>query len=149
MASKIKCMQTIYSIIFCLFIFSNLNAQTEKEVIIIGNNTAIKEISLKDAKDVFKGKRVFWKNNEEVIVVLPSPKFEGVENVSNLIFQSSVTAMQKYWLGLVFQGRANPPVFVKNVTEAIEYVNKNSGSIAVLYCEMSELPSTLLIKLNK
>jgi ABC-type phosphate transport system substrate-binding protein len=106
------------------------------------------ELTLKDARDIFKGKMAFWKNKEEVIVVLPSPKSNDAEYVAKDIFQTSVTGMQKHWLAIVFQGRANPPVFVQSTREAIDYVNKNPGAIAALHCKISEVPASIIINLK-
>jgi ABC-type phosphate transport system substrate-binding protein len=141
-------MQFFYTIFLSFFLTTYLSAQAEERLIIIGNKTGLTELTIKDARDIFKGKMSFWKNNEEVIVVLPSPKSDDASGVAKEIFQSSVTAMQKHWLALVFQGRANPPVFVQSTKEAIDYVNKNPGSIAALYCKSSEVPTSITIKLK-
>ena len=141
-------MQFFYTIFLYLFLSSTLLAQTDEKLHIIGNKTGLTELTLKEARDIFKGKMAFWKNKEEVIIVLPSPKSDDASGVANEIFQTSVTAMQKHWLALVFQGRANPPVFVQSTKEAIDYVNKNPGAIAALYCKSSEVPSSIIIKLK-
>lgn len=141
-------MQFFYTIFLSFFLTTYLSAQAEERLIIIGNKTGLTELTLKDARDIFKGKMAFWKNKEEVIVVLPSPKSDDASGVAKEIFQSSVTAMQKHWLALVFQGRANPPVFVQSTKEAIDYVNKNPGAIAALYCKSSEVPTSITIKLK-
>jgi ABC-type phosphate transport system substrate-binding protein len=141
-------MQFFYTIFLSFFLTTYLSAQAEERLIIIGNKTGLTELTIKDARDIFKGKMSFWKNNEEVIVVLPSPKSDDASGVAKEIFQSSVTAMQKHWLALVFQGRANPPVFVQSTKEAIDYVNKNPGAIAALYCKSSEVPTSITIKLK-
>lgn len=141
-------MQFLFSLFLSLFIGTALLAQSEEKLHIIGNKTGLTELTLKDARDIFKGKMAFWKNKEEVIIVLPSPKSDDASGVANEIFQSSVTAMQKHWLALVFQGRANPPVFVQSTKEAIDYVNKNPGAIAALYCKSSEVPSSIIIKIK-
>ncbi len=141
-------MQFFYTIFLYLFLSSTLLAQTDEKLHIIGNKTGLTELTLKETRDIFKGKMAFWKNKEEVIIVLPSPKSDDASGVANEIFQSSVTAMQKHWLALVFQGRANPPVFVLSTKEAIDYVNKNPGAIAALYCKSSEVPSSIIIKLK-
>jgi hypothetical protein len=141
-------MQFLISLFLSLFLGTTLLAQTEEKLIIIGNKTGLTELTLKEARDVFKGKMAFWKNKEEVVIVLPSPKSDDATGVANEIFQTSVTGMQKHWLALVFQGRSNPPVFVQSTREAIEYVNKNPGAIAALYCKSSEVPASLIIKLK-
>jgi ABC-type phosphate transport system substrate-binding protein len=141
-------MQFFYTIILSIFLTSYLSAQAEERLIIIGNKTGLTELTLKEARDIFKGKMTFWKNKEEVVIVLPSPKSDDATGVANEIFQTSVTGMQKHWLALVFQGRSNPPVFVQSTREAIDYVNKNPGAIAALYCKSSEVPASLIIKLK-
>ena len=141
-------MQFLISLFLSLFLGTTLLAQTEEKLVIIGNKTGLTELTLKEARDIFKGKMAFWKNKEEVIIVLPSPKSDDATGVANEIFQTSVTGMQKHWLALVFQGRSNPPVFVQSTREAIDYVNKNPGAIAALYCKSSEVPASLIIKLK-
>ena len=141
-------MQFLISLFLSLFLGTTLLAQTDEKLHIIGNKTGLTELTLKETRDIFKGKMAFWKNKEEVIIVLPSPKSDDASGVANEIFQTSVTAMQKHWLALVFQGRANPPVFVQSTKEAIDYVNKNPGAIAALYCKSSEVPSSIIIKLK-
>jgi ABC-type phosphate transport system substrate-binding protein len=141
-------MQFFYTIFLSFFLTTYLSAQAEERLIIIGNKTGLTELTLKDARDIFKGKMAFWKNKEEVIVVLPSPKSNDAEFVAKDIFQTSVTGMQKHWLALVFQGRANPPVFVQSTREAIDYVNKNPGAIAALHCKISEVPASIIINLK-
>jgi ABC-type phosphate transport system substrate-binding protein len=141
-------MQFLISLFLYLFLGTTLLAQTEEKLIIISNKTGLTELTLKEARDIFKGKMTFWKNKEEVIIVLPSPKSDDATGVANEIFQTSVTGMQKHWLALVFQGRSNPPIFVQSTREAIDYVNKNPGAIAALYCKSSEVPASLIIKLK-
>lgn len=141
-------MQFLISLFLYLFLSNPLLAQSEEKLIVIGNKTGLTELTLKDARDIFKGKMAFWKNQEEVIIVLPSPKSDDASGVAREIFQTSVTGMQKHWLALVFQGRANPPVFVQSTLEAINYVNKNPGAIAALYCKSSDVPASITIKLK-
>ena len=140
-----------FKFIYILFLFllsSFVKSQDSEKITIIGNNTGITEITLKDARDVFKGKKTFWKNTEQVIIVLPASKSKNADIIATEIFQTSVSGMQKYWLALVFQGRANPPVFVQNTREAVDYVSKNPGAIAVVYCKESDLSSSTIIKLK-
>jgi ABC-type phosphate transport system substrate-binding protein len=141
-------MQFLISLFLYIFLSNPLLAQAEERLVIIGNKTGLTELTLKEARDIFKGKMAFWKNKEEVIIVLPSPKSDDASGVANEIFQSSITGMQKHWLALVFQGRANPPVFVQSTLEAINYVNKNPGAIAALYCKSSDVPESITIKLK-
>lgn len=115
--------------------------------IVIGNNTALKQINSKEVIQIFKGKYTSWSNNEQAIIILPSSKNVNAEILSKFIFNNSKDAMMKYWLSLVFQGRANPPVFLENDTEIIEYVESNSGSIAIIRYINSSQVNKLTIKI--
>ena len=99
-------------------------------------------------KSILRGEEAMWKNKEGVIVVLPSSKSDFSGIVSKQFFNSSPMGMKRYWLGLVFQGRANPPFFLDSNEEIIAFIKKNPGSIGVLYCTEDELPTTLLIEIN-
>ena len=53
---------------------------------------------------------------------------------------------QKHWLSLVFQGRANAPVFVKDEKEVIEYIQQHEGAIGLLHAELAESDLRLKIR---
>jgi hypothetical protein len=55
-------------------------------------------------------------------------------------------AMQRYWLGLVFQGRASAPVFVDSAAEVLSYVRDHPGAIGMVPMGTKEIPDQLLIK---
>jgi hypothetical protein len=134
-----------------LFAFSGvLKAQDFKKLIIVGNNTALKEIDVKTAQSIFRGKEQMWANREQVIIVLPSSKSDFADVVASEIFQMTITGMQRYWLSLVFQGRANSPVFLNTAKEMITWVKENPGSICAIPAEyINEIPTGLLIRIKE
>jgi ABC-type phosphate transport system substrate-binding protein len=83
-----------------------------------------------------------------VIVVLPSNKSENAESVAKNLYGGSVTAMQKFWLALVFQGRANPPVFLQTSEEIIEYISKNPGAIGVIPKGSADIPQSIQLTIR-
>jgi ABC-type phosphate transport system substrate-binding protein len=96
---------------------------------------------------IFRGEEALWDNKKSIIIVLPSSKNETAEEIAKTIFNGSVMTMKKYWLGLVFQGRANPPVFLDSNEDIINYVQKNQGAIGILYCKKEIVPQSLLINI--
>ena len=126
------------------------HAQEIKKLIIIGNNTAIKETDAKTIRNIFRGKEQMWANREQVTIVLPSSKSDFADAVASEIFQMTVTGMQRYWLSLVFQGRANSPVFLNTAKEMITWVKENPGSICAIPAEyINEIPTGLLIRIKE
>ena len=119
-----------------LFLLSSLvlfGQTTTKEIAVIQNKTGFIKGRLKEVQTVFQGKYTRWPvSGESVTIVLPSSKNPSSINIANVIYKSSVKDMQKFWLALVFQGRAAPPVFLETDTEIIQFVQKNPGAIGVI-----------------
>jgi ABC-type phosphate transport system substrate-binding protein len=63
------------------------------------------------------------------------------------MFDGTVKSMQKYWLSLVFQGRSNPPIFLENDQETIQFIQKNPGAIGFISSE-TRAPKGLIIDLK-
>jgi ABC-type phosphate transport system substrate-binding protein len=145
-------MRTITFIITLLLatIFGEqLYAQTSMGgVTIIGNRTGFASNSSKEIKQVFRGKYANWSTKQQVIIVLPASKSPSAEIVASTVYGNTVSGVQKYWLSLVFQGRANPPVFLDSDEEIINYVKRTSGSIGAIMAGNPDLPKNLIITIN-
>jgi ABC-type phosphate transport system substrate-binding protein len=115
---------------------------------IVGNNTGYTSVSTKVIKDVFKGKYSLWSNNVSIIIVLPSSKSANAESVASYLYGTTFSGMQKYWLSLVFQGRANPPVFLDSDDEIIEYVKQNSGAVGVVNSTNKNITNSIKISIS-
>ena len=115
---------------------------------LIGNNTGLKAVTSKQAASIFKGNRSHWPTKEQVTIVMPTSKADFSEQFAIGVINGSHSALQKYWLALVFQGRSSPPVFLNSNEEILDYVRKNPGSIAFLNLPEREVPSGLLIRVT-
>jgi hypothetical protein len=100
--------------------------------VLIGNNTGVSEIDSRAVIAVFRGQRRIWENGISVTVVLPSLRSSEAEEFSRMVYNSTTSGVQRYWFGLVFQGRANPPVFLESYAEIIQYIERNPGAIALV-----------------
>jgi ABC-type phosphate transport system substrate-binding protein len=115
---------------------------------IVGNNTGYTSVSSKVIKDVFKGKYSLWSNKVSIIIVLPSSKSANAETVASYLYGTTFTGMQKYWLSLVFQGRANPPVFLDSDDEIIEYVKENTGAVGIVNAANKNITNSIKISIS-
>jgi ABC-type phosphate transport system substrate-binding protein len=130
-----------------IFTLSMLKGYTQT-LTIVGNNTGYTSVSTKVIKDVFKGKYSLWSNNVSIIIVLPSSKSANAESVASYLYGTTFSGMQKYWLSLVFQGRANPPVFLDSDDEIIEYVKQNSGAVGVVNSTNKNITNSIKISIS-
>jgi hypothetical protein len=68
--------------------------------------------------------------------------------ISEIIYKTNPVGMQKYWLSLVFQGRADPPVFFSSDEETIKFIQNNKGSIGFINSKNKSLATNFLIEIK-
>ena len=145
-------MKKIYLILFFLLqLFFNADsiAQVNEQYVFLGNDIGEPSMSLNNIINVFKAKNTSWRNNNSIIIVLPSGKSPNATGVSKYIYNTSFTAVQKFWLSEVFQGRSKPPVFLDSDEEIIQFINKNEGSIGIISNNKAlNIPAELIIKIE-
>jgi ABC-type phosphate transport system substrate-binding protein len=139
----------IIALVFSITSGGKLFAQpTMTGVTVIGNKIGFSTNTSKEIKQVFRGKYANWSTNNQVIIVLPASKSTSAEVVASSIYGNTVSGVQKYWLSLVFQGRANPPVFLDTDEEIINYVKKTVGAIGVVSAGAQNIPRNFIIAIN-
>ena len=138
----------IFILFFTSFEEDRVFAQSATSIIVIGNKVGFESTSMKEVKQIFRGKYSSWKNNEQVTIVLPSSKSESAIGVALIIYGTSVSSMQRYWLSLVFQGRFSAPIFLETDQEIITYIKKTPGAIGVISSDAVGVPKNLTINVT-
>jgi ABC-type phosphate transport system substrate-binding protein len=117
----------------------------ETGFVVIGNATGLQTCDRERARDIFRGGQTLWPTGESAKVVLPSARADFSEAFARGVLDLSRTAMQRYWLALVFQGRARPPVFLNTAGEMVAYVRTTPGAIAMVPAGTPGIPADLVI----
>jgi ABC-type phosphate transport system substrate-binding protein len=112
------------------------------------NVKGVKSLTSKEVVQIFRNGRSLWASGEKVIIVLPANKSDIAESVAKNLYGGSVTAMQKFWLALVFQGRANPPVFLQSTDEIMMYISKHPGAIGVIPKGSDDIPESIQLTIR-
>jgi len=140
-----------YILIFFISIScgSQLMAQSGlSDLTIIGNKTGFESTSLKEIRQMFKGKYSSWPITKiTVTIVLPAPQSPNAQKMASQIYSNTISGVQKYWLSLVFQGRANPPVFLEADDQIIDFVRKTPGAIGIVSSGNPNTPKNLVINI--
>jgi ABC-type phosphate transport system substrate-binding protein len=139
----------ILIIVFLLLGWEGIAQQTNLgQLEFAANVKGVKSLSSKEVVQIFRNGRSLWASGEKVIIVLPSNKSDMAESVAKNLYGGSVTAMQKFWIALVFQGRANPPVFLQTEEEIVSYIAKNPGAIGVIPKGAATIPDSILLTIR-
>lgn len=115
---------------------------------ICGNSIDQKSFSKSDIDAILKGKINNWRNGNSVLIVLNFNENENAEYVAEQVYNKSVNGVKKFWLGIVFQGRADAPIFAEDNEEVLRLLKKNKGAIGVLVDYKEEIPAEFKVKIT-
>jgi len=99
---------------------------------VVGNELGVASLTSAEVRNIFRGDRALWTTGQAVTVVLPSGRSSYVDAFAQTVLGMRRDMMQRYWLGLVFQGRSAPPVNLATAAEVIAYVERTPGAIAMV-----------------
>lgn len=116
------------------------------QFVVFGNGIGVEELTKARLRTIFRGEQQYWADNMRILLVLPSSKFSQADDIMKYIYDQRATAVHKYWLSLVFQGRAQAPIFVDDAQDVIDYVVKNKGAIGVLIKASVAIPDSKVIR---
>lgn len=138
---------SILTYLFVAVVFSS-NAQNDwSNVKVLGNSVGFEKVNKADLKKIFLGNVSNWSNKVNTIIVLPSTRYSRADELTKTVMEKSHNLTRRFWLSLVFQGRANPPIYLDNNQKIIEYINENEGAIAVIIDdEQKQLKNELIIE---
>lgn len=117
-----------------------------QSVVYFGNDVGLNAMPGAKVQRIFTGKETLWKNGKTVIICLPGTKSPKADEVYGKVYNKSVKEVQKFWLSLVFQGRAKSPMFFDTEQEMVDYIKRTPGAIGVLSSDKKSLvPNNQLI----
>jgi hypothetical protein len=116
----------------CLFFAISGKAQ-QTTLSAIGNvSGAPAEMKHSELKAVLMGETQRWKNGKRIVIALMKTNTALGKTTSSKIYDMSGDELNKYWLSLVFQGKAQAPVFFTSVSDLQEFVAQNPGAIGII-----------------
>jgi ABC-type phosphate transport system substrate-binding protein len=113
---------------------------------LVGSDLGVASLSSAEVRNIFRGERALWSSGQAVTVVLPSGRSSYVDSFAQRVLGMRRDAMQRYWLGLVFQGRSAPPVNLATAAEVVAYVERTPGAIAMV--PMGTAPRALVVPIR-
>lgn len=120
-----------------LWMFSHVGLS--QNVVYFGQDLGMTSMTNAKVQRVFTGKETLWKNGKTVVICLPGTKSAKAQEVYTKVYGKSVKEVQKFWLSLVFQGRAKSPIFFDSEQEMVDYVKRTPGAIGVITADKKNL----------
>ena len=109
-----------------------VHAQTAELTVISNEKGAPPELKLSELKSILKGERQRWHNGNKITIALMKTSTPAGAYTCQKIYNMSSDELKKFWLALVFEGKADAPVFFNTVSEVESFVAENPGAIGVI-----------------
>lgn len=78
------------------------------------------------------GEQQRWRSGTKITIALMKTNTPAGKNTSMMIYGMSGDELNKFWLALVFQGKAAAPIFFNSAAELENFVAQNPGAIGIL-----------------
>ncbi len=109
----------------------SLQAQ-DKSLVAIANQTgAPASLKMSELKAVMMGEKERWKSGNRIRVALLKTNTPLGKKIAETVLDMSADELNRYWLGLVFQGKAQAPAFFSTIAELETFVSQNPGAIGI------------------
>lgn len=119
--------------LFILLIGISTQAFSQQNLTVIANQEGVPDqLSFKELKSVFMGEKQRWQSGKKVLIALLKTRNKVGIEVCSKVYNMKPDEMNKYWLALVFQGRASAPYFFNSADELLDFVAQNPGAIGIV-----------------
>ena len=78
------------------------------------------------------GEQQRWRNGTKITIALMKTNTSAGKTTSKKIYGMSGDELNRFWLALVFQGKAAAPNFFNSAAELENFVAQNPGAIGIL-----------------
>jgi ABC-type phosphate transport system substrate-binding protein len=107
-------------------------AQVSTLTVISNPNGPPSSMKFSELKSIFMGEQQRWKGGTKITIALMKTNTPAGKTTSKIIYDMSGDELNKFWLALVFQGKAQAPNFFNSSAELENFVAQNPGAIGIL-----------------
>ena len=114
--------------------FSGLavKAQSPSLTVISNQNGSPSSMKFSELKSIFMGEQQRWRSGTKITIALMKTNTPAGKITSQKIYGMSSDELNKFWLALVFQGKAQAPNFFNSAGDLETFVAQNPGAIGIL-----------------
>jgi hypothetical protein len=121
-----------FLLLICLWGPAPARAQ-DMSLVVIGNGKGVpSEMKLAQLQSTLRGEKLRWPDGSKVTIALLKSNTPIGTTTSRKVYNMSANELNKYWLALVFQGKADAPNFFASEAELEEFVSQTNGAIGVV-----------------
>ena len=125
-------MKPLLIILFLVLTGAIVRAQNGSLTVISNQKGSPSEMKRSELKSIFLGEKQRWRNGQKILIAMMKTNTETGKSTCDKIYDMSTDEVKKYWLALVFQGKAEAPAFFNSISELTAFVADNPGAIGIV-----------------
>jgi ABC-type phosphate transport system substrate-binding protein len=110
----------------------SIQAQDQAIMVIANDKGVPTSMTMKELKSVMLGEKQRWADGTKVSIAFMKANTAVGSATAKKIMGMTGDQLNKFWLALVFQGKAKAPVFYGSSTDVENYIAQNPGAIGVV-----------------
>jgi ABC-type phosphate transport system substrate-binding protein len=130
--NKIRCFVKLTFVMILLFRGLTVFSQSSSLTVISNLKGAPSSLTFSELKSIFMGEQQRWQGGTKITIALMKTSTPAGKNTSLKVYGMSGNELNKFWLALVFQGKAGSPNFFNSASELENFVAQNPGAIGIL-----------------
>jgi hypothetical protein len=121
-------------LLLVLILSINLQVKAQETTLVaVGNQSGAPAVmKFSELKAVFMGERQRWKNGNRIVIALMRTNTPAGKATSAKIYDMTGDELNRFWLALVFQGKAAAPNFFNSESELQTFIAQNPGAIGII-----------------
>lgn len=129
-----------YLLTALLMLAASSRAIAQDVLVVIGHTKgAPSELKMGQLQSILKGEKQRWPDGTKVVIALMKTNTPIGSVTSKKVFNMTGDQLNKYWLALVFQGKADAPTFFNSTNDLETFVAQTPGAIGIT----GQMPATL------
>jgi len=133
MKKIVKNLLLSFILIASIISLSSATSADEPNIMVIANEKgAPSTLTMKELKSIFQGEKQRCNDGTKISIAFMKSSTPVGSATSKKVLKMSGDQLNKFWLALVFQGKAKAPFFYGSASEVESYVSQNAGAIGVV-----------------
>ena len=109
-----------------------VTAQVSSLTVISNQQGTPSSLKFSELKSIFMGEQQRWRSGTKITIALMKTNTTAGKSTSMIVYGMSGDELNKFWLALVFQGKAAAPNFFNSAAELENFVAQNPGAIGII-----------------
>lgn len=127
-----------------IFLFIILLTQVYAGKIVVNTNNHVKELSQSEIKQIFKIRKLNWKNGNTISVYMLPSASKVQDSFTSKYFSIDSNQFYDEWMQYILNGGMNRPPHFLNERKLIRKVKRNVNSIGIV-SDTATLPATVKV----